>query len=61
MVKQKAFLTLLIGVTHVGGFFLLTPYLGLSAMPIGGAIGVLADCLIASRITTHYMRRKVNG
>jgi O-antigen/teichoic acid export membrane protein len=61
LVKQKAFLTLLIGATTVAGFFLLTPYLGLSAIPVGGAIGVLADCLIASRITARYMREQDKG
>jgi O-antigen/teichoic acid export membrane protein len=58
LVKQKALLTLVIGAASVGGFFLLTPYFGLSAMPIGGALGVLADCLIASRITARYMRKQ---
>jgi O-antigen/teichoic acid export membrane protein len=56
LVRIKTFLTLLVGLAHVAGFFVLSPYLGLNAIPIGGAIGVLVDCLCASRVASRYMR-----
>jgi O-antigen/teichoic acid export membrane protein len=61
LVRTKALLTLLVGVCHIGGFFLLSPYLGLSAMPVGGAVGVLADCIIASRRSARFIREHCDG
>lgn len=55
-VKVKTLLTVLVGATHIAGFFVLSPYLGLSAIPVGGAVGVLTDGLVASWIASRYMR-----
>lgn len=57
-VKVRAVLTLLVGATHVAGFFVLSPYLGLSAIPVGGAVGVLTDGLIASWVASRYIREQ---
>jgi O-antigen/teichoic acid export membrane protein len=56
LVRIKTFLTLLVGIAHVGGFFLLAPFVGLSAIPIGGSIGVIVDALWASRAAARHIR-----
>lgn len=58
LVRTKALLTMVVGVSHMAGFLLLSPYLGLSALPVGGAIGVFLDCLFASRAASRYIRDK---
>jgi O-antigen/teichoic acid export membrane protein len=55
LVRTKALLTLMAGVCHIAGFFLLARHVGLSAIPIAGAAGVLADCLIARRSASRYV------
>lgn len=57
-VKVRAALTLLVGATQVAGFFVLSPYLGLSAIPVGGAVGVLTDGLVASWVAARYTREQ---
>jgi O-antigen/teichoic acid export membrane protein len=61
LARTKAMLTLMVGVAHVGGFLLLWPYLGLSALPIAGAVGVLADCILASRRASRYVREHASA
>ena len=60
LVRIKTFLTLLVGLAHVGGFFLLSPHVGLSAIPLGGAIGVAADGFLASRAASRHIREQIN-
>lgn len=57
-VKVKTMLTLLVGLTHVAAFYVLSPYLGLSAIPVGGAVGVLTDGLVASWVASRYIREQ---
>ena len=59
LVRAKTMLTLVVGAAHVAGFFLLSPTLGLSAIPVAGSLGVLADCLIASRLASRHIRAQV--
>jgi O-antigen/teichoic acid export membrane protein len=56
LARTKALLTLMVGATHVGGFLILSPVLGLMAFPVAGAIGVLADCLFGARRVSAYIR-----
>jgi O-antigen/teichoic acid export membrane protein len=56
LARTKALLTLMVGAAHIGGFLLLSPFLGLMAFPVAGAVGVLADCLLAARRTSRYIR-----
>jgi O-antigen/teichoic acid export membrane protein len=58
LVRIKTFLTLLVGLAHVGGFFLLSPHFGLSAIPLGGAIGVAVDGFLASRAASRHIREQ---
>ncbi len=58
LVRIKTLLTLMVGLVHVAGFFLLSPYVGLSAFPIGGAVGVFADGLFASRAASRHIREQ---
>jgi O-antigen/teichoic acid export membrane protein len=61
LVRMKAMLTIMVGLAHVGGFLLLWSVLGLAAMPIAGAVGVTADCLLASRAARQYVRTHDRG
>ena len=59
LVRTKALLTLFVGAAHVAAFFLLTPSLGLCAIPVGGGIAVLVDALVASRVASRHMRHEM--
>jgi O-antigen/teichoic acid export membrane protein len=58
LVRIKTLLTLLVGVAHIVGFFLLSPFVGLSAIPLGGALGVIADGFFASRAASRHIREQ---
>lgn len=55
-VRARALMALPVGVAHVAGFLLLSPYLGLAAIPVAGSAGVLLDCAVSTWIAVRYIR-----
>lgn len=55
-VRLKALLALSVGASHIAAFFVLSPYLGLSAIPVGGGLAVLMDGLVSRRAVSRYIR-----
>ena len=50
LVRIKAMIAVPVAAMHVGGFFLLYPYLGLSAIPVAGGIGLFLDFAVSGAI-----------
>lgn len=61
LVRLKALLTLFVGVSHIAGFLLMWPTIGLSAIPVAGALAVMIECLIVSRAVSRYMEEHAHA
>jgi O-antigen/teichoic acid export membrane protein len=56
MAKTKALLICIVALVHVAGFWLLSPALGMAALPIAGGVALLWESLTAWRLARRHIR-----
>jgi O-antigen/teichoic acid export membrane protein len=58
--RSRAALALIVAASHIAGFYLLSPWMGLASIPLGGSAGLMIELLAGRAICRRSLKRSIS-